>query len=834
MPTSVYRAPSNPPCGPVEAGERNVTEKPLKTLPIRDATEAELGPFTGARLQPVHDWEPVNAEANWDLDFMLDRRVTSRLLEEARLAGVAGRSMAVMWNKGREPRTTPAHHATVMGAEVVYHMGVQGRRGSGLYIDFTFGTGGHSRAILNASASASVVGIDCDADARASAKGINTRFPGRFRFVHSRFSAARSAGVRVGSADGVLIDAGITDFQATSSERGFCLKPLLMEPPVRLDMRMDREGSITGADVLNFATREELLGILAIRPHDWQEDRAGAIADAFIRWREQVGPFETTHDLVRCVKSMPTGLGWDDRAAGILCRLLHMHVNGDLAELATGVETALDLLRPGGVLAVLTFKKLEWLAVRAALNASNQVQRIARVRPLASDLERVHTSRSATLWIVTKQLSTAQYAAVAGLLAVAGAMDFVRATVRLRGGGAVTERTGSLVVWRKGSIEDMEKEVQTSLRWCWPAGNDCGCTTYPWKSVADLPTDPESGRPVLVVAKTGRAAEAARAENQIHSGCPLSSLMPARITMERIRREFKRWIGPDAEVEPFCGGAIVAPCRTEDFFDEAGGFGQSVARSALTTEVEAYPHHSPPHIRVMFDGCELRLVPSQGWGDEAPQTPLGIRARRALQRPESAPPPTTRAQAGASSVGSVISEARRLLTVDKGWTEAPEPPAPRTQDRIWRQLRSLFYNSSELCDDADLLRVYPLPGGVLVGPVSASVLFGAYLNQLRKEFLVSDVTVVRTRRLHYISAKINDELVAIVPCASFRPEALGAEKIVPPPPPEPIQPHGTRGGTSADPAWAMHLVPCNMLPHSVHRWTPPTVASPQYPLHAWH
>lgn len=217
----------------------------------------------------------------------------------------------------------------------------------GVYVDLTFGGGGHSRRILSAlSPRGRLYGFDQDADAAANA--IDDE---RFCLVESNFRFMRGAlryrGVE--RVDGILADLGVSSHHFDCVDRGFSFRG---DAP--LDMRMNRRGGRSAADLVNEATAEELTRIFG----QWGEiETPYKAANCIVRAREQAR-IETTSQLVAAVA--PTTPRKDE--AKFLTKLfqaLRIEVNGEMEALKMALEQSLKVLRPGGRLVVISYHSLE-------------------------------------------------------------------------------------------------------------------------------------------------------------------------------------------------------------------------------------------------------------------------------------------------------------------------------------------------------------------------------------------------------------------------------------------------------------------------------------------
>lgn len=231
----------------------------------------------------------------------------------------------------------------------------------GTYIDGTLGGGGHAEAVLTVlGGTGRLLGIDQDPDALAAA-GERLKGYENFTAVRGNFSEmldlARGQGIE--SADGILLDIGVSSHQLDTPERGFSY-----HHDAPLDMRMSQEGQ-SARDLVNALSARELADII----FRYGEDKsARRIAEGIVRAREQ-GPIETTGQLAEIVKaSVPAAVRrGEGHPARKTFQALRIAVNGELDALEKGLDAALELLAPGGRLAVITFHSLEDRIVKRRL-----------------------------------------------------------------------------------------------------------------------------------------------------------------------------------------------------------------------------------------------------------------------------------------------------------------------------------------------------------------------------------------------------------------------------------------------------------------------------------
>jgi 16S rRNA (cytosine1402-N4)-methyltransferase len=249
---------------------------------------------------------------------------------------------------GEDEATGPVYHRPVMVKEVLDYL--RPLRG-GVYFDGTVGGGGHSEAILEASAEARVIGVDQDPEALEVAQRRLSRFGERVRLMRANFADGALAASREPSLAGALLDLGISSRHIDTTERGFSFRP-----GTPLDMRMAGPGSSlpTAADLLNTLSESELADIFF---RLGEERRSRRLAREIVRRRDE-RPFATSDDLLAAMdRSLGPRQDAQDRAR--IFQALRIAVNGELAAL----ERALPLLRegllPDGVLVVLSYHSLE-------------------------------------------------------------------------------------------------------------------------------------------------------------------------------------------------------------------------------------------------------------------------------------------------------------------------------------------------------------------------------------------------------------------------------------------------------------------------------------------
>jgi 16S rRNA (cytosine1402-N4)-methyltransferase len=307
-------------------------------------------------------------------------------------------------------------HRPVLLAEAI--AGLQPRP-SGRYLDATFGGGGHTRALLDASApDGIVVALDADQAAidRAFALQQDPGIAQRLIPIHANFAdlAVVARERRVTPLDGISLDLGLSSFQLDQPERGFAFRH---EGP--LDMRFDHERGAPASDLVNTLPERELADLI------WrygEEPGSRRIARAIVRERERA-PIATTTQLAEIVAGALGGRrGRDIHPATRTFQALRIATNEELAALEAALAGALDVLAPGGRLAVIAFHSLEDRIVKRFIERESaeclcpqevpvcvcghrpRLQKITRraVRPDAAEMDANPRARSAVLRVAER------------------------------------------------------------------------------------------------------------------------------------------------------------------------------------------------------------------------------------------------------------------------------------------------------------------------------------------------------------------------------------------------------------------------------------------------
>jgi len=230
----------------------------------------------------------------------------------------------------------------------------------GTYVDVTYGGGGHSRAIMERlGAGGRLFGFDQDSDAVARA----IRGDDRFTMVHGNFRFLRNFLRYYGcdSCDGILADLGVSSHHFDDAARGFSFRA---DAP--LDMRMNRRARHSAATLLAEADEDRLAEILRLYGEVRQ---AGRIARAIVAAREKA-PVDTTGRLLEVLRPLVDPRREKKELAQIF-QALRIEVNGEIDALRSFLQQALEVLRPGGRLAVITYHSLEDRIVKNFMRAGN-------------------------------------------------------------------------------------------------------------------------------------------------------------------------------------------------------------------------------------------------------------------------------------------------------------------------------------------------------------------------------------------------------------------------------------------------------------------------------
>ena len=252
-------------------------------------------------------------------------------------------------------------HRPVLLNEVIEGLNI---RPGGIYADGTLGGAGHSSEILKRlSDKGRLVGIDQDAEAIEAATERIGRDE-RVSIVRNNYSELPAVlqELHIEKVDGILLDIGVSSHQLDTADRGFSYKS---DAP--LDMRMDQRQRITAADIINGYEEKELFRVI----RDYGEEKfAQNIAKHIVQARV-VKPIETTFELNEIIKiSIPARMRQDGHPSKRTFQAIRIECNRELEVLSDSIEKMIDLLNPGGRLAIITFHSLEDRIVKNAFKTA--------------------------------------------------------------------------------------------------------------------------------------------------------------------------------------------------------------------------------------------------------------------------------------------------------------------------------------------------------------------------------------------------------------------------------------------------------------------------------
>lgn len=303
-------------------------------------------------------------------------------------------------------------HRTVLLDEAVDALDLAGARAGGIYIDGTFGRGGHSRLILSRlGESGRLVAFDKDPQAIATAEQVADP---RFTIVHDSFATMGEALAErgIGAVDGILLDLGISSPQVDDPERGFSFRN---DGP--LDMRMDTTRGISAAEWLATESVQTLEKVIK----EYGEERfAFQIAKAIVA-RRAVEPISSTRQLAGIVAGAVKTREKGKDPATRTFQAIRIHINKELEDLESTLIQAFNALKPGGILAIISFHSLEdrmvkqffaskakveqpdrRLPIRAVDLPQPELKLLARIKPSEREVDENPRARSAVMRVAMR------------------------------------------------------------------------------------------------------------------------------------------------------------------------------------------------------------------------------------------------------------------------------------------------------------------------------------------------------------------------------------------------------------------------------------------------
>ena len=270
---------------------------------------------------------------------------------------------------------------------------------NGVYVDCTFGTGGHSQEILKKlEVNGKLIGVDRDTGVRNTIPAI-LKDDKRFSLISDRFSNLKDY-VKIESIDGILVDLGISSTQLDDLDRGFSFQSL-----GPLDMRMDQSTGISAQQWINSASKKEIEDVFWILG----EEKASRKVAKIICERRIKTPITSTEELTEIVLSCIPRRGKKHPATNIF-RAIRMQVNEEMEELYSVLESASFLLKVGGRLAIISFHSIEDRVVKRFIQGKDRISSTVsfktiggkHLKPTREEIKENPRSRSAILRVAEK------------------------------------------------------------------------------------------------------------------------------------------------------------------------------------------------------------------------------------------------------------------------------------------------------------------------------------------------------------------------------------------------------------------------------------------------
>jgi 16S rRNA (cytosine1402-N4)-methyltransferase len=244
----------------------------------------------------------------------------------------------------------------------------------GVYIDGTFGRGGHSRAILERlSPEGRLLAIDKDPDAVALGQALAQQ-DSRFKIVHDSF-ANLAKYVEPGSVTGVLMDLGVSSPQLDQADRGFSF---IQDGP--LDMRMDNTQGLSAADWIATASEEEIANVLYL----YGEERFSRRLAKAIVYERQQQPITRTSELAEIIKRAHPKWEKHKHPATRAFQGIRIFINRELEDLEQALASSMDVLKDQGRLVVISFHSLEDRIVKQFIQLQEQGPKLPKELPVQS------------------------------------------------------------------------------------------------------------------------------------------------------------------------------------------------------------------------------------------------------------------------------------------------------------------------------------------------------------------------------------------------------------------------------------------------------------------
>ncbi len=281
----------------------------------------------------------------------------------------------------------------------------------GIYVDVTFGGGGHSRAILEGLTTGKLIAFDQDEEAKKNAPERDN-----FIFIHNNFKYLQHflKYLKIDKVDGILADLGVSSHHFDESERGFSFKF-----DTELDMRMNRNKTLKASDIVNQYSPENLTQVFK---EYGEVEKPWVVAQAIVNFRQE-NPINTTGDLLQAINDVvPERYRFKSLAR--IYQALRIEVNDEIGALKDLLEQSMSVLNPRGRFAVITYHSLEDRLVKNIFKFGNfegvpnkdfygnlitpfELVNKKVVTPSQAEIERNSRSRSAKLRIAQRRVHNA-------------------------------------------------------------------------------------------------------------------------------------------------------------------------------------------------------------------------------------------------------------------------------------------------------------------------------------------------------------------------------------------------------------------------------------------
>lgn len=285
----------------------------------------------------------------------------------------------------------------------------------GVYVDCTLGYAGHSSAILRRLKKGKLFAFDQDDEARKFSENVLSKISNNFTIIPSNFVNLKDELIKRGitEVDGITFDLGVSSPQLDDSSRGFSF-----HEDALLDMRMDKSAKLSAYDVVNTYSYEDLVRIIK----NYGEEKYAKQIARKIESKRSIKPIRTTLELVDVIsEAVPAKYKKLTHPARRTFQAIRIEVNKELSILPKALNDAIDMLKEGGVIAVITFHSLEDRICKNIFKERSyedeltkgmpgisdkykpELKVIKKIKPSKEEVERNKRSRSATLRVAIKQ-----------------------------------------------------------------------------------------------------------------------------------------------------------------------------------------------------------------------------------------------------------------------------------------------------------------------------------------------------------------------------------------------------------------------------------------------